>query len=148
MNSAAILSAMLRLAPFSADHFEPSEREALYLPIARAIATVAKTPEEAAALISDGWHESKFSRAVLTGQCSGHQCDKGKARGAWQVWAWCKATDATGEARCVLSQMRLGLERCGAWEGAFGALTGSWSCVSMPARVQTQRQVLAYWGNR
>lgn len=156
MSPAAILSAMLALGGYAPDAGDaPEARRALYLPVAEAIAATARTPEEAAALVSDGFYESRFARYVLEGRCAdgprGARCDPDKhgvarARGAFQVWRYCKATDTRGEAKCVLSQMRLGLRRCSGWDGGFAALHGA-SCLWAPSqrRVQVMRKILAGW---
>jgi len=155
MDVPTILKAMIALGGFSLDKDMPlEERTALYLPQAQAIHRAARTDEEAAALIADGFLESRFAKAILTGHCElmpkGMQCDPDKhgiprARGAWQVWEFCKATTPEGEARCVLGTMRMGIARCGTWEGAFSALAGRGGCnwVGAPRRVQLMRQVLA-----
>jgi hypothetical protein len=154
-----ILAAMIALGTYHADRGDTAEaRRALLLPVAEAIASVARTNEEAAALVVGAWHESHFARYVLEGRCAegprGAQCDPdrhgvARARGAWQVWRFCKATDTRGEAKCVLDQMRLGVRRCAGWSGGFAALHGA-SCEWSPsaARVQTMRRVLAVWGAR
>jgi hypothetical protein len=151
-----ILSAMLALPQFSEDRSDTAEqRRELYLPIATAIAAVARTNEDAAFLIAQAWHESRFARAVLTGHCElmpkGMQCDPDKhgvprARGSWQVWHFCKATTVEGEAKCVLSTAHLGLARCASWGGAFYALTGHGACGERPERVATMRRILEKWG--
>jgi hypothetical protein len=106
----------------------------LLRPVAEAIATVSRNEQEAAALIAQGWVETKWSRAVLEYRCSDLgrlACDRGRARGPWQVHRWCTATDVVGEARCTLRVMRYGKELCGnrcftPWHGAFAA------CASLP----------------
>lgn len=125
----------------------------LIRPVAEVIDRVARTREERAALIADGWFESRFARYVIEGRCQdgpkGARCDPDKngvprARGVWQVWHYCKGQGTEAEARCVLSQMRLGLSRCGSWEGAFSALHGpgcGWS--GARERVQLMRKLLA-----
>jgi len=159
MTPTAVLAAMAALAPYHADRDDsPESRRALYMPTATAIATVARTPEEAAALIAQAWHESHFARYVLEGRCSegppGQRCDPdahgvARARGPWQVWrVACRAADVAGEARCVLGQMRMGLARCSSWGGALAALDGQWRCGDAAVRVQTMRRVLATMGGR
>ena len=121
-------------------------------PVASAIDGVTAVPEERVALVTDGWFESRYARYVLEGRCldgpRGARCDPGKdgvprARGAWQVWKFCKRTGMAGEARCVLDQMRLGRQRCASWEGAFSALHGptcGWAGATR--RVQMMRRLL------
>ena len=154
MDVTTILRVMLELGGFSLDRdLTRDERIALYQPYAVAIHRAARTDEEAAALIVQGHYESRFAKAILTGHCEqmpkGMQCDPDRhgvprARGMWQLWNFCKATDVNGEARCVMASMRMGLQRCSKWEGAFSALAGRGGCdwVGAPRRVQTMREVL------
>lgn len=156
---AFVLSAMLALPQFALDRADTAEeRRALYLPVAEAIATVATTREDAAFLVAQGWHESRYARAVLTGHCSdmprGMRCDPdrngvARARGPWQSWrVACRAEDVLGQARCVLGTAKLGLARCSSWSAAFAALSGRWTCGESPRRVETMRGVLATWGRK
>ncbi len=117
MGPAAVLAAMLALPVSFRDRIESAEaRRALYLPVAEAIAVVARNEREAAFLVADGWHESGgFARAVLEYRCQDigpRACDRGRARGTWQVHRWCAATDVVGEARCTLRAARGGVARC------------------------------------
>ena len=154
-----VLAAILALGAYHADRDDSLEsRGALLLPVATAIAAVARTPEEAAALVAQAWHETHFARYVLEGRCSdgppGQRCDPdahgvARARGPWQVWlVACRAADVAGEAKCVLGQMRMGLARCSSWGGALASLDGQWRCGDAPARVQTMRKVLATMAGR
>jgi hypothetical protein len=155
---APILAALLALAPWHGDRsLSRAEREAMLRPVAEAIAAASRTREDAAFLVTQGWFESKYARAVLSGHCDemprGMRCDPDRngvprARGAWQLWSFCKATDVNGEARCVLGTAHLGLQRCGSWDAAFGALTGRWACTMRPERTHLMRKILAGWGKR
>jgi hypothetical protein len=157
---AVVLSAMLRLAPWHGDHDTSEERVALVSPVAEAISATARTPEEAAALIAVAWSETKFARLVLTGHCdqmpSGTRCDRGNARGPWQVHKWCTAAwtppDGSLEsylaaARCDLRALRGGLARCASWSGAFAGLLGRPVCAwdRAASYEQVQRTVLGWW---
>lgn len=155
MDVSTILRLMVALGGFSLDRdLSKDERIELYKPTAVAIHLAARTDEEAAALTAQAYYESRFAKAILTGHCElmpkGMQCDPDRhgvprARGAWQLWHFCKATDANGEARCVMAIMRMGLQRCGKWEGAFSALAGRGGCdwSGAPRRVQLMRQILS-----
>ena len=161
MTPAVILAALLRLAPWHQDHDAPEARRALLEPIAAAIAATARSREEAAALVAVGWSETKFARAVLEGHCdrmpAGSRCDHGRARGPWQVHAWCRDAWAlpdgspeayTPAARCVLRALRGGLQRCSSWHGAMAALLGGGGCrdfARADAYEQTMRTVLGWW---
>lgn len=158
MTPALILAAMLRLGGYSGDGGYTEHLR----PVSEAIAEAAGTREEAAALIAQGWHESRFARYVVEGRCLdgpvGARCDIGRdgrprARGPWQVWHWCRPAWALpegspeslrAEARCVVGWMRGALRRCGGqWEHAFAGMTGSSRC-NVPwaaRRVATMAQV-------
>lgn len=154
---ATVLLAMMSLPHFSGEHFSSEERRELYRPVAQAVAAVAQTPEETAALVAQAWHETKFASKILYGHCDqmpkGQRCDHGRALGPWQVHGWCKDAWAAAPgsvegyeaaARCALRAMRGGLYNCSSWEGAFSATRGIASCEweQSPRRVQTMRGVL------
>lgn len=103
----------------------PAERAKLYRPVAAAIVAVAKNDTEVATLISLAHHETALARYVLDGHCEqgpvGAQCDGGRARGPWQVWAWCKgaweAKDGSPEeklegAKCAIRLLRTSRTDC------------------------------------
>jgi hypothetical protein len=152
VSAAAVLSALLSLAPSYLDKHESAEqRTELLRPVAEAIATVSRNEYEAAALIAQGHAESKWSRAVLEYRCSDLgrlACDRGKARGPWQTHSWCKERGFVAEAKCTLRVMRFGKQRCAdhclnPWLGAFSA------CASLPPdwvgaheRVKLMKRVL------
>lgn len=157
--TAIILSAMMTLTPYYGDRFDtPEARRELYAPIAQAIALAARGDRElVAALIAQGWHESKWARPVIEGRCqempAGQRCDAGRARTPFQVHGWCRAAfrapDGSGAsleagARCAASMLRAGRARCRSWVGAFAGMRGGWSCesASATARASTMRQVL------
>ena len=160
MTRAKILPALLRLPQWSLDHDTNEERIELLTPVAEAIHLEAHSAEEAAALISHSWKETKNARLVLTGHCDqmpkGQQCDGGKARGPFQVHRWCTAAwdfpDGTldsyrGGAHCVLRALRFGYINCHTWEGAFAGLRGKVVCDwdRAPSYVETQTLVLVWW---
>ena len=113
-----ILAAMLSLPPSALDASDTEEeREALFRPVAEAIAEVAKNDRQAALLIAQGWEDSKFSRRVLEYRChempAGQRCDAGKSVGAFQVSArWCRPASVVDEARCALKAAGGGMTRC------------------------------------
>lgn len=108
--SQAILTALLSLPRFSLDTETEGERAARMAVIAgaesEAVDQVSCTGhwatidcrriwpgsrrQLAAALITVGWHESRYSELVHQGRCSelpkGMQCDHGKARTVFQLW--------------------------------------------------------------
>lgn len=133
----------------------PAQRRALYTPVSKAIAVVAKESsnpiETASILIALGQNETGFSRYVLEGRCldgpPGMRCDYSPlhraplSRGPFQVRKWCKAAWAAKDgsydailesARCAVQYVRMGLTRClkskyPAWEGTFSVYRGQ-SC--------------------
>lgn len=148
LNATKILAVLVAQPSYVGDRSEsPAAREELLRPVAEAIAEVARDDLEAAALISLGWHETKWSRAVLEGRCSDLgrlACDRGKARGGWQVHAWCVATDVEGEARCALRALRYGRAHCtNGWLGAFAATRGTTSCTSREGAVRVHDMRIA-----
>lgn len=158
--SATILSALLSLAPAWTDRdASAEERVALLEPVAEAIAAVARTPEDAAALTALAWHESRLARYVVEGRCSdgprGARCDNGRARTPWQVHSWCRAAFSVAEpeslragAECALRHLHWAAHRCAlqSLDVVQGMFSGyrSGSCAWSPAkeRVATYRRVL------
>lgn len=156
MTPTAILAALLALAPYHGDrHLSVDERRLLLVPVADAIASTARDDKEAAFLIAQAWHETKFARLVLEGRCDemprGQRCDpdrKGRPQsvGPWQIKGrWCRgAGTLEGQAACVMRLARGGRERCRSWHGAFAAQLGAGSCTAprAAARVETMRKSL------
>lgn len=149
-----ILAVLLTLPQYRGDaHADPTveDRARLLRPVAVAIADVSRNATEAAALVALGYHETAYARFVLDGVCYqgpvGARCDGGKARGAWQVWNWCRPLWAAPEnapgrhlagARCAISLLRRGRQQCGTLAGAFGVYAGKgceWK--GGPGRVRT-----------
>lgn len=89
-NHAAWVRAAVESLPcFVEDRGDP-EKEAQLDQIAAAIAEVSRdaprSPREwAALLLTIGYHESTFSLRIHRGQCKPHECDRGRARSAWQL---------------------------------------------------------------
>lgn len=123
----AILAAMLALPQYHGDRHAdtPEDRARLYRPVAEAISAVAANRTEAAALVALGYHETAFARYVLDGYCYqgpvGARCDGGRARGAWQVWSWCRPLWDVPEtapsrhlagARCAVRRLRSARADC------------------------------------
>jgi hypothetical protein len=158
--TSAILLAMLAQPPYYADRHDPPEsRRQLYTPIAEAIGSAARGDRDVvSALLSHSWHETKWGRLIVTGQCrrmpKGQRCDEGRARTVFQVHGWCRGAFASPDgsrasleagARCAASMLRAGRARCRSWLGAFAGMRGSFACTSpaAPARVATMRRVAA-----
>lgn len=166
MTPAVVLAALLALPPWQGDRELSREaRAAMLAPVARAVSVAARGPHEAAALVSQGWHESRFASYVLDGRCEdgppGARCEPdregaARARGPWQVWDYCTEAWAApassqrsleGGARCVARWMRGARARCprSGWVGAFSSMRGGARCVAPWARtrVATMRVALA-----
>lgn len=123
----ATLAALLSLPQYAGDRHAdtPEQRARLLRPVADAIAAVSRNRTEAAALVALGYAETAFARYVLDGYCYqgpvGARCDGGRARGAWQVWSWCRPLwtgpeNAEGRhlagARCAVQRLRAGRTAC------------------------------------
>jgi hypothetical protein len=76
---------LMALPPSRHDTETRNERAGRMWVTAHAVATVSRNEREALALIVQGWKESKFDRAVVSGKCRPGTCDVGKARSAWQL---------------------------------------------------------------
>jgi hypothetical protein len=157
MTPLIILTAILSLPQFADDRgaIDEAARAENARPHAEAIAAVARSPEEAAALVAAAKHESDFADAVIRNACQDLKrqpaCDLGKdgkfrAVGVWQIHPkYCPGADTVeGQARCAARYLRGGLRRCGDWTGAFAAGSGSATCErpTSKARVATMQRVL------
>lgn len=88
-HAAWVRAAMDSLPCFVEDRGDP-DKGAQLDGIAAAIAEVSREaprpPREwAALLLTIGYHESTFSLRIQRGQCKPHECDRGRARSAWQL---------------------------------------------------------------
>lgn len=81
---AAVSAALAILPVFHEDRANPYKGAQLYT-VARAVASVARTREEAAFLLTLGHHESGFSFRVHFGICRQFECDHGRALSPWQM---------------------------------------------------------------
>ena len=113
-----------------------------------------RSKKEAAFLIAWGWHETAFSLAIVDGQCRPLQCDRGRARGAFQehrigrpLEEWDRLhglgnIDAQVESAARRARGMLGM--CKTAEGAFRSMTGRGCSARLPGverRVATYRQI-------
>lgn len=95
-----ILAGLLSLPTYGEDRAPGlvEAKRAQYAALAAGIATAAKaqsvtTPRDWAALvIAIGHAESGFSLRIQAGQCKPHECDRGRARGPWQLHRYAEAT--------------------------------------------------------
>jgi hypothetical protein len=88
-HAAWVRAAMESLPCFHEDRGNP-DKSAQLDAIAAAVAEVSRdaprSPREwAALLLTIGYHESTFSLRIHRGECKPHECDRGKARSAWQL---------------------------------------------------------------
>jgi hypothetical protein len=88
-HGAWVRAAMESLPCYVEDRGDP-DKSAQLDAIAAAIADVSidapRSPREwAALLLTIGYHESTFSLRIQRGQCKPHECDRGRARSAWQL---------------------------------------------------------------
>lgn len=155
-----ILAVMLSQPTWHGDMAEtPEQRADLLRPVAMAIELATEDQTEQAALISLGWHESRFARYVIEGRCQdgppGARCDNGRARSPWQLWrrscpyAWALAEDdpraLERSAACAVRLLRGARWRCrDGWRGAFAGYARGASCTWAPAsgRAETMGLVL------
>jgi hypothetical protein len=112
-----LLGAALTFPAWHGDRQEdPELRAELYRPTMVAIASVARSRQEASVLLAQAIEDTHLARYVLEGRCKdgppGQRCDNGHARGPFQVHGWCTATDLRGEARCALRAALGGQARC------------------------------------
>jgi hypothetical protein len=89
-NHAAWVRAAMDALPCYVEDREDSAKSAQLDAIAAAVAEVSKdaprAPREwAALLLTIGYHESTFSLRIQRGQCKPYECDRGRARSAWQL---------------------------------------------------------------
>lgn len=166
--TSAILAALLALPVYRhpAEQAESEDdRRARLAAVAEAIAAVARTPQEAAALIALGKHESGFALLVQAGRRDempeGQRCDTGRARGVWQLWEVAcpsayrhpagSAESLRAEARCAVGNLRAAGRRCTRggpegtdawWVAAFSGYAGA-ACETRwaPRRVATLREM-------
>ena len=118
---AIVHDALMREPVFYLDRGMPeAERSALFVEHEKAIAEHARNLHEVAILIALGRHESGFASAVIRGHCdtlpAGMRCDRGKARGVYELHrAACpeayKFNEATpesinAETRCAIRHLR------------------------------------------
>jgi hypothetical protein len=145
VSPAAILVALAALAPFHEDREAPG-LAAHRAEVSQAVALVARTPDEAAFLLSWGWHESKFAIRIGLGKCERYECDPHRrkdgtiehwARGFWQVhrnglkretWARMEGPGtACDQAKEAARMVRWALRACPAdrIRGAFRVMYGA-----------------------
>lgn len=90
-NHAAWVRAAIEALPcFHEDRGETAQKSAQLDAIAAAVAEVSqdapRPPREwAALLLTIGYHESTFSLRIHRGECKPYECDRGRARSAWQL---------------------------------------------------------------
>ncbi len=89
-----LLGAVLALPIFKGDREAPNKPQQLDT-VAHAIAVAAReetrwpgtTEELKALMLAVAWHESNLSLQLHAGKCPPDKCDRGRARGLWQMHA-------------------------------------------------------------
>lgn len=88
-HAAWVRAAMDSLPCFVEDRGDPdksAQLDAIALAVAEVSKDAPRPPREwAALLLTIGYHESTFSLRIQRGQCKPHECDRGRARSAWQL---------------------------------------------------------------
>jgi hypothetical protein len=80
----ASVSAALAILPVYHEDRDNPYKGAQLATVARAVAAVSRSREEAAYLITIGHHESGHSFRIHFGLCKSFECDHGRARGLFQ----------------------------------------------------------------
>jgi hypothetical protein len=81
----AAVAAALALLPVYREDVANPYKGAQLVTVARAVAAVARTREEAAFLLAIGHHESGHSFRIHFGLCRGFECDDGRSLSAYQL---------------------------------------------------------------
>ena len=135
-----ILLALLAFPLFHED-IQTIEKRAQLEAVAKAVASVSQSPEEAAFLLAWGKAETHFSLRIHRGECRTWECDGGKARGPWQAHKngmpderWNKMTGVENiqiQAEQAVKHARWALQACPGdrIRGAFRVLGGH-GCLS------------------
>ena len=100
--------------------------------LAASVAQYAKTPTEVAFMLAWGRHESGFLARIIANDCKRWECDRGRARGAWQLHERAAGSDwaalpgnIDAQARSAARMTRWALGRCkGDARCAFRVLGG------------------------
>lgn len=158
MTFAAVLVA-LGLLPLAAEDRRPElepQKSAQYQALAQAMTEAARDRRELAFLIAWGWHETAYSLRIHRNECRRWECDRGRARGPWQLHrngldaqSWDKLAgveNAREQALEAALRARRALRSCPTVEGAFRHLVGRGCSSPLPGvdkRVATFRRVIA-----
>lgn len=98
--SEVLLSALLSL-PLHTEDRAPEHAEAKRAQLTTLAAAIADASDDqsitrprdwAALIIAIGYAESSFSLRIHVGLCKPHECDRGRARGPWQLHRYAEAT--------------------------------------------------------
>jgi hypothetical protein len=144
---------LLSLPPTYGEKESDIARESRLFHIASGITDASETEEEAAALITTAWYESRLSLNVHT---SGPRQDVGgQSISLWSLhssslvpfneWKTLGGIEGTRQAAIVAGRLlRWARCRCGSWKGAFALYATGRSCrwSGAEVRAQTYRQLL------
>lgn len=138
MTIKALLVLLAALPTWREDRFDCPDKLAQRNGIAAAVQAEARTPDEAAFLLAWGQHESAFSLRIGAGRCKPWECDRGRARGPWQLHRDASMTADTWsrmhglenvpvQAREAAKKVRWALRQCPAdrVRGGFRVLGGN-----------------------
>lgn len=154
-----VLAALLALPMFHRDPPGPAKDKQMAA-IADAISKEAKTPDEAAFVLTLGWHESAYSLDVHEGRCPKKMCDPDRngvprARSSWQLHrnglddaTWTQMTgveNTPAQVHEAAKRARWALRECrGDVRGAFVILGGRGCSGTIPGienRVATFQKI-------
>jgi len=149
-----ILLAILAFPLFHED-IQTEQKRAQLEAVAKSVASVSRTADEAAFLLAWGKAETHFSLRIHRGECRRWECDGGKARGPWQAHKNGMPDDQWGrmigvenidvQARQAIRHARWALQACPGdrIRGAFRVLAGH-GCLS-PIRGEKGRVAEFNW---
>lgn len=141
--SAAVLAALLTLPTYAEDTgpelagAKLAQLTAVADAVAEASAAqrIATSRDWAALVVAIGFHESGFSLRIHDGHCRPLECDRGRARGPWQLHRYAEAVtwwdqmqgvdNVELQAKVVSARMRRGYYTCrGATDWVSATLSG------------------------
>ena len=136
MTLKAILLLFGLLPTYREDTPGSPEKRAQQSALSHAIAAEKLTPDQTAFLLAWGDAETRFSLRIGAGRCKPWECDRGRARGPWQLHRDASMTADTWsrmhglenvpvQAREAAKKVRWALRECrGDVKGAFAVLGG------------------------
>lgn len=140
---------LLRLLPADEDDQDepPGDRDARLAEIASAIDSVSRSNLDRALLLSLGWHESRWSSAICSGEKLG---DGGRAFGCFQSWERDRSGGLKGQARRAIRHLRRSGNYCASRgferiSGAFSLYATGSTCDWPAAKARQQLTWSIHW---